>query len=483
MSRKYLGIDIKQDSISAVMVAVGLKGLEIESHAVVALADFPEAEDKQVEALKKILTVVDPAGSVCIASLPADRISFRNMRVPFAETRKIKQILPFELEPSLPLSIDDAMTDFHILDLPQPSGQSALLTATVEKSLPSNLRNRLASVGVEVDAITVSGYPAAYCLRRLPDIPEQYLLVDVEPNKAALFAVHGGRICLIRAFGLDASGQRRMEMIDTNIRRTLAAAEEILGVIFSPVEVHVTGSGAASEGFAEELTRLLSIPVKMVNLVRDAGLTVVKPRDDDWRPLLMDNALSLALSKELNVPVFNFGGRRFTAMKQWLAYKKNILQAAFLTGIVLTAAFANLVLDFYAMGKQIDVMDKRIGEMFRAAFPQVTRIVDPVQQMRAEIKTIREASAVSDDKARAVRAIDILNDISKRIPDRIDVDLTQLVIGPDSVQLSGDTASLTMVDDIKNLLENSELFSSATISSANQDRNGNRVAFKLKIQL
>ncbi len=483
MSRKFFGIDIKQDRVSAVLIASGMKGLEVESHACVMLADLPEAEDKTVEALKTIVADIDPAGSVCMVAFSADQMSFRNLSVPFKETKKIKQILPFELEPSLPFPIDDAVTDFHVLDLPQPTGHIALLTATVEKSLWNSLRTRLSAAGIEADTIAVSGHDTAHCLNRLPDIPEQFLMIDMEPRRGTLFAVHSGRICLIRGFGLDDDGPRRMEMLGTHIRRTLPAAEEILGIVFVPGELYITGMGAMPGDFTEDLARLLSIPVKKVNLIQDAGLGFIKPPDASWRPLLMDNALALALSKELNAPGFNFGVRPFTAMKQWVTYKKNILQIAFLAGAVLVAAFANLLFDFHVMGKRIDEMNGRIEAIFRSTFPQVTRIVDPVQQMRAEIKAVRETSSLSGDAARTVRAIDILNDISSRIPDRIDVDLTQLVIGPDNVLLTGDTATFNMVDDIKGVLEKSELFTSVTISSANQDRSGNRVVFKLKIQL
>ena len=77
-------------------------------------------------------------------------------------------------------------------------------------------------------------------------------------------------------------------------------------------------------------------------------------------------------------------------------------------------------------------------------------------------------------------AIDVLNDISRYIPKQIDVELTSVIIGADSVLISGDTGGFDAVDDVKNSLENAVLFKNVSITSTNKDRSGNRVRFKIK---
>ena len=77
-------------------------------------------------------------------------------------------------------------------------------------------------------------------------------------------------------------------------------------------------------------------------------------------------------------------------------------------------------------------------------------------------------------------AIDVLNDISRYIPVQIDVELTSVIIGADSVLISGDTGGFDAVDDVKNGLENAVLFKNVSITSTNKDRSGNRVRFKIK---
>jgi hypothetical protein len=80
------------------------------------------------------------------------------------------------------------------------------------------------------------------------------------------------------------------------------------------------------------------------------------------------------------------------------------------------------------------------------------------------------------------RTIDVLYAVSKGIDKETDVELTRFVISPDSVLVDGDTAEFEAVDRIKNQLEKDEIFSTVTISSANMDKSGKRVRFKLKLQ-
>ena len=82
-----------------------------------------------------------------------------------------------------------------------------------------------------------------------------------------------------------------------------------------------------------------------------------------------------------------------------------------------------------------------------------------------------------------MRTIDILLEISRAIPKEADVLFTRLVLGSDGLTLSGETAAFNVVDDIKGRLEQSDLFKEVTIASANMEKSGSKVRFKLKLIL
>ena len=80
------------------------------------------------------------------------------------------------------------------------------------------------------------------------------------------------------------------------------------------------------------------------------------------------------------------------------------------------------------------------------------------------------------------KVLDLLKDISERVPGALDVHVTSMVVDPDTVRISGETDTFNTVDSLKNGLEKSTYFSEVTISAANLDRSGKKVQFELKLQ-
>ncbi|MEZ4550723.1 MAG: hypothetical protein R2874_09675 [Desulfobacterales bacterium] len=66
-------------------------------------------------ALSIVAEAMDLSGAETIASVPPKFISYRNFQVPFKDRKKIRQVLPFELEPVLPFAVDDLIIDFQII--------------------------------------------------------------------------------------------------------------------------------------------------------------------------------------------------------------------------------------------------------------------------------------------------------------------------------------------------------------------------------
>jgi hypothetical protein len=82
-----------------------------------------------------------------------------------------------------------------------------------------------------------------------------------------------------------------------------------------------------------------------------------------------------------------------------------------------------------------------------------------------------------------VRSIDLLRSISAGISEDIAVVFDRMVIGPDTVLISGTTGAFNAVDEIKGQLERIPSFKKVTISSANTDRSGKEVNFQIKVDL
>jgi len=483
MGRKILGLDIRTNTISAVLLTNSIKGNVIESYSHFSLE--PNTEESGAEkssALKAITDKINVSDVVCIASFPAEDVSYRNIRIPFREPKKIRQVLSFELEPTLPSPIEEAVIDFQQLTLPKQQYQTGIIAAVIEKTKLDEYLAELASFRINPQAVTIGGYSTALCLARLLELPNHSVIIDVDPEWATLFAVSAGQVQIVRSITLSSSSKSPVRLISRGILQTVSAAEDMLGIDFSPEVIYLTGAGENELNIGRELSDLLDLPVKKIDLVQEAGITVTQQAGQSWIPDQMDNALSLAVSEVHGSHGLNFSKRQFAGKKQWIAHKKDITKTGILAGIILLILFFNFSYGFYSMSKKKNDLDFQITTIFKETFPEVTRIVDPLQQMRVKVKEVKQQSMIPGEAEKNFRIIDILNDISRLLPREMDIELSRLVVGPENVTLSGDTATFNSVDDMKNRLEKGPLFKKVAISSANSDKTGKRINFKLKIQ-
>jgi len=483
MTRKILGLDIRHDALSAVLVKNSIKENVIESYESVSIPDQQDFESGMAASLETIVEKMNISGSICIASFPADQISYRNIQVPFKGLKKISKILPFELEPTIPFPVDDLVIDFYTLPLSDHNDHTDLIAAAVEKSKLQLYLGILDSFGIEPEIVTVGGYSTALCLSSLVDTHENWLFADIDKSKGTVFGVLSGKICLIRSFPIPSETPSfNTEMLCTNIKRTLSAFEEIVGLDFHPDGVFITGCGLDESDIEQDMERFLELSVKRTDLVSHIEIEKQHHPAKTWDPCQMDNAFSLALMEIEGVDGFNFRKGPFAAKKIWVEHKTGLIKAGVLAAMVLALAFFNVILDSYLLKKKLTGLDNQITQIFTSTFPDV-KSVDPYQQMRIEIEAANKKALLPGKIDKNIRTIDILNNISKLIPKETDVKLTRLVIGEESVQISGNTDTFNSVDDIKSRLEQVNFFQKITISSANINKSDKRVQFKLQVHL
>ena len=178
MSRKVLGIDIRKDAVSAVVVKTSLRENRIDAHAYIPLPDQTEDGDNFRTALHALWNEVDPSGCDCVVSISADHFSYRILQVPFKDAKKIRMVLPFELEPTVPYPVDDLVIDFVNLQSGGQSDQSEIIAVAVPRSELSPYIQSLAEFKIDPEMITISGLPAVMCLAKQADPGEDRLFLE-----------------------------------------------------------------------------------------------------------------------------------------------------------------------------------------------------------------------------------------------------------------------------------------------------------------
>jgi hypothetical protein len=267
------------------------------------------------------------------------------------------------------------------------------------------------------------------------------------------------------------------------MHQTGIAVEELFHREFLPEIVFVSGSGIPDGDFEKALEKLSGFTVRRLNLLQEKNVRLGGTANVPWKPEEMNGALGLALLGMEGFGTLNFRKGALAARNQWEEHKRGFVKTGVLAAVALILGFSNFILDSYSMEKRVAALDKQIVETFKATFPDVARIVDPLQQMRGKIQELQKTAPAPGDNPKSIRVVDLLNEISKNIPSEIDIEIEKLVMGPESTQVSGNTDTFNSVDEIKNRLEKSGVFRRVVIGSANMEKSGNRVNFNLNLQL
>ena len=480
MSRKVLGLEIRETAIAAVLLDSGFKGSTLVDHVYTPIPADSDTDEGLSKALAVVMEKLKPAGATCILGIPTTFISFRNLSVPFTDIKKIRQVLPFELEPTLPMPVDELVFDIEAVK--QESGQ-ALLAFIAEKERLDRYLKQLEAIGLHPVLVTPGGYAATRIMTNRVDPNADFLFVDTDDTHHTIYAVSEGHVRMVRTLPVGAGGYPVMRSMEMAIQRTFSALQENMGIEVNPSMVFSMGPQSQMIEGNGNKPELMGVPVQSIAAIRTFPKLSGAMETPEWASGHLDVALALALMETEAVGGINFSTRRSTFQHYWGEYRRSIIVSATLILFVVTAALAGQFLRLNANERRLADLDQQIVAVFKSTFPDVARIVDPLQQMQIKIKEAGKDGIGPDLAGTPVRVIDILNALSQKIPDSVDVAINRMVVGKDNVMLSGSTANFNTVDDIKGRLESADAFKDVTISSADLEKSGKRVRFKLKLDI
>jgi len=478
MSRKVLGLEIRESTITGVLLESSFKGSVIENQAVAVIPPDQPPETGIAGALESVVETLKPAGAACVLGIPTGRVSFRNLSVPFHDLKKIRQILPFELEPSLPLPVDELRFDFEAV---RHEDQEEILAFTVVNDTVESYLALLKSVNLRPVVITPTAYAAARALILAAHPSDNFLLIDTDENIHAVYMVSDGHVRLVRSLQVARPGSPVVRHLEETLKRTFIAARDSLDIDFTPAALVATGPQASLLAPTEKTPTVAGLTVGSMEKVRSFSRLKGNTDTPEWQTGQFDTALALALVEAEALGGVNFSTERSTVQHYWSEYRSKIISSAVLILLTLAMAFGSQILSVSAKQRRLDELNRQIEAVFRNTFPGTTRVQAPLQQMQIKLREVGDAGMGPDLPGARVKVIDILNALSQKIPGTVDVAVSRMVIGTDNVVLSGDTNNFNTVDDVKSRLESADIFKTVTISSADMEKSGQRVRFKLKL--
>jgi len=136
--------------------------------------------------------------------------------------------------------------------------------------------------------------------------------------------------------------------------------------------------------------------------------------------------------------------------------------------------------DWRARTEKLADLNRRINGIFKTTLPGKP-LVDPVHQLRIAIKDVQK-NILSPASEKGVRTIDILNEISTRIPGDVTVQFRRFSLAGGQIQIAGKTDGYNTAVNIRERLEKSEMFEKVELIKTEKDKGGG-VQFKMKVTL
>lgn len=293
MAQIILGLDIGQSAVKGVRIARTLRGLrlvdaferKVERRGERGRGDLPN--EGQIEALRRLRSEgkIRP-GDMIVVALPGHLVSTRELTLPFTDPKRLRQVVPFEVEGQLPFDLEEILIDYQLLRQGPPekeAGKSApdlkgrggaepgkseasevscLLVSAVQKAVLRRYLVALQSVGIDpawvgIDALSLSTFyqqftqPSAAGKKRevVGEDRSEHLLIDLGASKTVLCHLQGGALRWVRTFpvGSDdftealqhAAGlswdeaEKRKEEVDLSVPSRTPQAESVQKAVSS----------------------------------------------------------------------------------------------------------------------------------------------------------------------------------------------------------------------------------------------------------
>jgi hypothetical protein len=431
---RLLGIDIAPHEVRVARAERTLGALRV-----VALERIPY---DGADALARVLAMLGRARpDRVLSALPAQQVAHRLFTLPFRDRRRIARAAPLELLGQLPVEADGLAVACEAIG-PVRDGTLVLVAAVRRADVDAHVA-LLAAAGLAPARVALAPLAAWSLLPPDGDLA----LVVADGERSALAIRRAGRLAALRALGASASEPAALA---AEVRWSLAAlggAPPLVVVAGADQDATLAGAIGARVVPIAEVTPL-ALPCGQLAACAIAAGLVAAGR----------GAPALALG----------GAPRADA--------RGLRRSAALALAALALAALDLGLARQGLARRDAALVRAIQIEAAASLPG-TRLVAPRAQLDAAVaaaarRTVRFGGAASP--------LELLRELSTRVPPTLRLDLDEATIARDGLVLHGRAESFDAVDALRRALAGSPHLADVTADETRTTVDGRRVEFRLR---
>ena len=511
MSHTICGIDLGAFSIMLVMLEVGFRQTHLRGLLETAVpgGDAPLLV-RQAEAIQDAFSRVSAEATPYLA-LPGDMLSMRLLDLPFADPRKIDQVVGYELEGQIVHALDDVVFD-HMVVRAGEAGSTVLAVAAKRDEIAQYLAG-LEAHGTEPRAL----YAAPVVYRSLSGVapvrvdtspedgvePTCQVILDLGHLRTNLCMVREGQALYARtikrggfhlttaiaqAFNstydraeqakrgearlsttarppaspvetkLDAVLREALTPLVRELRQTLASfrasSKETVDALL------ITGGTGRLRGLPQFLESELGLPARFL-AVRSAAEMKAQAADDDGGQVVeADESSSYALATAIALAASR-GGKEIDLRRGPFVYRASfsvLRQKALHLGLLVAGLLIAVGLDVGAALTNLGSERKDLDLQLKTATQEL--LGQPNDDAKAVTLLVTKGFKEELAPLPKATAFDLLDQISRKVPsdEKIKLDVMELDIRPKKTFLKGTVDSAAAVDEIGTKLKEIECY-------------------------
>jgi hypothetical protein len=429
-----------------------------------------------------LLRLIEKSGrpDILISALPSEAVTKRILELPFGDSRRLHQVVPFALEEHLPFPVDGAVVAFTRLGT--DGDRSLVLAAFARKQEMQHHLDLLVRAGLDPKTVTLAPYALAAMFARARNgtRPTPHLVIEAEHDSTSMVlldlegiprvmrTVGGG---LINADGAAPTPAQATPVVNALRQTMLAHASEL-----ENADLIVTGAGAA-------MPRVKAMLAEAVALVpREAREFDCSSMFGGTRPDITRFGTTIAmLVGELPtkpVDLLNFRQAAFA----FRGRTRGDL-TPFYTPAILAACVVFLILLNFASGvvgklHRLSVLNSQIASIAGPVLGE-SKPADPMRELRSGIATMNKRLRLIGGNVARNSPLETLRAVSDAIPRRLPVQLEDVQIDETGLRLTGLADSFTSVDEVKHALDLGGNFGAIEVTHARAGDDASKVEFRM----
>jgi general secretion pathway protein L len=467
---KLIGIDIRSKCLRVAVLSTRYRRVAVDALMEVDL----DEQTTITQALRAAQDGLGLRGEAVACGFNGDVCFIHRLELPAAASKRLQQIVPFELEAQVPVDIDELVYDYRELGS-SVHGLSVLTAAARTQDVQDRIALIQGAIGNEPERVSLGGLPLANLVPVAPSLAVSGVVAvfDVGDRRSELLILRAGRPVFARALSIGIEGlPDSASELAAALKQSLAAWA--LGGGDAVTALYLTGSGSDAPGAEDYLSTELGMTVTKLTVI---GFNAVAEGLDESL-VRFARALGIALGLRAGARDLDLRRGALTYQRGYGFLKEKVPLLAGLAAAVFVSFLFFAWAQSRTLAREREVLQTELAALSKQVLLEETSDPERVSELLGEVAGAREK-----DPEPSLDAFDVMVKFSESVPEEITHDIEEFDVQRGHVKIYGIVDKAEQAEQIAAAIGEQECVEGAKISKIAQKVNSDKQKYTLEFEL